>query len=76
MTNRYKPLYGAEMLRTTFGNLSQWFWTSLDWFVTALCQTLILFRLFSELTESQRNRAVGKSRSVSGKVITSKQNQL
>jgi len=68
VTKRHKPLSGAEMLRTAFGKMSQWFWTSLDWFVTALCQIWTLFRLVSELPESQRNRPVGKDRSASGTV--------
>ena len=69
MTNRYKPLSGAEMLRTAFGKMSQWFWTSMDWFVTALCQIWTDFRLVSELAESQRNRPVRNTRSVSGTVL-------
>jgi hypothetical protein len=68
VTNRHKTLSGAEMLRTAFGNVSQWFWTSLDWFVTALCQIWTLFRLLSEMPEYQRNRPVGKSCSASGTV--------
>ena len=68
MTNRHKPLSGAEMLRTTFGKMSRCFWTSLDWFVTVLCQIWTDFRLVSELAESQRNRPVGKTCSVSGTV--------
>ncbi|MDD3094470.1 MAG: hypothetical protein PHV04_10135 [Clostridia bacterium] len=67
MTNRHKPLFGAEMLRAAFGKMSQWFWTSLDWFVTALCQIWTDFRLVSETLEYQGNRPVGKTRSVSGK---------
>ena len=69
MTNRHIPLTGTEILRTAFGKMSQWFWTSLDWFVTALCQIWTLFRLVSELAESQRNRPVGKTRSASGTVL-------
>ena len=69
MINKHKPLSGAEMLWTAFGNVSQWFWTSLDWFVTALCQIQTLFRLVSELPESQRNRPVGKTRGASGTVL-------
>jgi hypothetical protein len=46
--------------------MSQWFWTSLDWFVTALCQIWTHFRLVSELLDYQRNRPVRKTRSVSG----------
>jgi len=56
------------MYRTAFGNVSQWFWTSLDWFVTALCQIWTNFILVSEQPESQPNRPVGKSRSVGGTV--------
>ena len=66
MTKRHKPLSGAEMLRTAFGKMSHWFWTSLDSFVTVLCQIWTQFRLVSELPESQQNRPVGKARSVSG----------
>ncbi|MFA7030521.1 MAG: hypothetical protein WC179_09620 [Candidatus Cloacimonadaceae bacterium] len=69
MTKRHKALSGVEMLGTAFGKMSQWFWTSLDWFVTALCQIWTLFRLVSELAESQRNRLVGKARSASGTVL-------
>ena len=69
MTKRHKPVTGVEMLRTAFGKMSQWFWTSLDWFVTALCQIWTDFRLVSELPESQGNRPVGKVRSVSGTVL-------
>lgn len=69
MINRHNPLSGAEMLRTALGNVSQWFWTSLDWFVTALCQIWTGLRLVSELDDSQRNIPVGKTRSVSGKVL-------
>lgn len=36
--------------------------------MTALCQIWTDFGLVSELPESQRNRPVGKSRSVSGTV--------
>ncbi|MCB5245222.1 MAG: hypothetical protein LHW61_01045 [Candidatus Cloacimonetes bacterium] len=68
MTNRHKALSGAEMLRTAFGKMSQWFWTSLDCFVTVLCQIWTLFILVSEFPEFQQNRPVGKTRSVSGTV--------
>lgn len=66
MTKRHKPLSGVEMLRTAFGKMSQWFWTSLDWFVTVICQIRTLFRLVSELVDSQQYRPVGKTRSASG----------
>ena len=36
--------------------------------MTALCQIWTHFRLLSELPESQRNRPVGKTHSVSGTV--------
>jgi hypothetical protein len=68
VTNRHKTLSGAEMLRTAFGKMSQCFWTSLDWFVTVLCQIWTDSRLVSELAESQNIRPVGKTRSVSGTV--------
>ena len=68
MTKRHKPVTGVEMLRTAFGKMSQWFWTSLDWFVTDLCQIWTDFRLVSEMPESQQNRPVGKTRSASGTV--------
>jgi len=69
MTNRHKPLSGAEMPRTGFGKMSQWFWTFLECLVTALCQIWTDFRLVSELPESQRNRPVGKTRGASGTVL-------
>jgi len=56
------------MLRTAFGKMSQCFWTSLDWFVTVLCQIWTDSRLVSELAESQNIRPVGKTRSVRGTV--------
>ncbi|MCB5245220.1 MAG: hypothetical protein WC179_03835 [Candidatus Cloacimonadaceae bacterium] len=66
MTNRHKPLFGAEMFRIAFGMMSQWFWTSLDCFVTVLCQIWTLFILVPEIPEFQQNRPVGKTRSASG----------
>ena len=68
MTNLRKPLSVADKLRTAFGKMSQWFWTSLDWFVTALCQIWTDFRLVSELADYQPNRPVGKTRNASGTV--------